>query len=162
MAYGFGLGGLAIDKDVFASVIGGVAGAVQTFALRELVDVAQAKTFLASGSGATPPFLMKSLGSFGSPSALIGIGAGLVSTVIGYYFLKRSNKVVGSFLLSYGITALATGILSGILPTAAWASAVAVDPSNPVRFGSRRSGSAVSIKPSGSATPNNVTGIGTI
>jgi hypothetical protein len=163
MAYGLGFGGLAIDRDVFASIVGGVAGAVQTFALRELVDIPQAKTFLAASSSAKPPFLMKALGSFGSPSAIIGIGAGLVGTIIGYMFLKKGKSYMGSFLLSYGIVALSTGILSGVLPTAAWASAVAVDPSNPVRFASKRSNS-VSIRPANSvAVPSgNVTGIGTI
>lgn len=165
MAFGFGYGGnvLGIRTDIVSAGVGGLFGAVQTFALREYLDTPMAKTFLTAGTSGTPPFLMKALGNFGSPSALIGIGAGIVGLAVGYLMLRRGSQVaIGSFALSYGLVALSTGILSGFLPTASWSSAVAVDPSNPVRIAGRR---GVTIRPGGAvaaAPVTNVQGVGTI
>lgn len=117
------------------AILGGLIGGVQTFVLREFVDIPMAKTFLKNTSG-TPPLLMAQLAGFGSVSALSGIVAGGAALVIGLVGMLKGKVIkktsVSAGLASYGAVALSTGVLSGAFPTAAWSSAVSVDPSNPI------------------------------
>ena len=116
-------------------IAGATAGALQTFLLREFVDNSLAKNFL-SNTSSTPPFLMKELKGFGSPSALVGIIGGAVGLIVGLAatlkgkFIRDAGLAAG--ILGYGVTALLTGALSGAFPTPAWSAGVAADPNNPI------------------------------
>ena len=128
----------AMNSDVGfagATIAGGLLGAVQTILLRQFVDIPMAKSFLKDTSNA-PPLLMKQLKGFGSASALVGIIAGAVASVIGIMgivkgkFLK--DKSVAGAVAGYGVLALSTGLLSGAFPANEWRAAMVVDPSNPI------------------------------
>jgi hypothetical protein len=80
---------------------GAAAGAAQTILIKKYLD-------------ASPPAFFSTfsfLGSFGKPSALIGILGGTAGLVAGL-FLIRDQKIQNA-LVGYGGSALATGILSG-------------------------------------------------
>lgn len=131
-----------ISKKIIGITAGSViVGASQTALLREYVDKPMAKSFLSSNpaSGTPGPFLMKTLGNFGSPSAFIGLVSGGAAAAIGTYGAIRDKPIrdnaVNLGLVSYGVTAASTGFYSGMFPTTEWSSAVATDPSNPVFSG---------------------------
>ncbi len=128
------------EKVALAAVGGSAAGAGLVFGLRE-VDKSMAKDFLtqkATNASATPPLLMKQIGNFGSPSVIGGIGFGLAGIGLGLYgahrgkYLKTPTSQIA--VASFGGSALATGIISGVMPTSEWSSAVATDPSNGIGF----------------------------
>jgi len=114
--------------------VGAALGPAQTFLLREYVDTPMANDFL-NGKTTTYPFI-KPLGGFGTPSALAGIVGGIIGLGLGYIGVKK-GKVVKTFngqlaLITYGASALTSGLFSGIYPTAAASSAIQKDPSNPI------------------------------
>ncbi len=133
------------EKVSLAAVGGSAAGAGLVFGLRE-VDKSMAKSYIsnkATNSSATPPLLMKELGNFGSPSVIGGIAAGAAGIGLGLYGAHRGKylKTPASQIAvaSFGGSALTTGVISGLMPTSEWSSAVATDPSNGI--GSNRSAS---------------------
>lgn len=141
-----------ISKKILGSSAGGmVLGVSQTALLREFVDKPMAKSYLATNPTSTSPapFLMKQLKNFGSPSAVIGIASGAIATGIGTYGSLKGrpmdNNSANIGLTSYGISALTTGVYSGIFPTVEWSAGVATDPSNPIftGFGRRQRSSAL-------------------
>lgn len=139
-----------------AATAGAVVGAVQTALLRQFADIPMAESFLKNTSG-TPPVLMKQLKGFGSISALAGIGAGLVGLAVGLAILLKGavsrSVTLGAALVGYGSTALFTGLLSGLYPTAAWNAAIIADPNNPVGAASvRRVSSSSGIARAAAAT----------
>jgi hypothetical protein len=124
------------DLKVAGAATGGaVVGALQTILLRQYVDDAMATNFLKNTSG-SPPFLMKQLKGFGSPSALFGMLFGAVGLFSGLAVMLKGmitrSTTVGAGLLGYGSTALITGALSGVFPTSPWQAAVSTDPNNPI------------------------------
>jgi hypothetical protein len=131
-----------------AATAGAVIGAVQTALLRQFVDIPMAENFLQNTS-ATPPVLMKQLKGFGSISSLAGIGAGIVGLALGLAILLKGaisrSVTVGSALIGYGSTALFTGLLSGLYPTAAWNAAVSADPNQPIGTASVKRASSSGI-----------------
>jgi|GEM_PF-1989039 len=126
--------------------VGAALGPAQTIFLREYVDTPMANDFL-NGKTTSYPFI-KPLQGFGTPSALAGIVGGVIGLGLGYMGAKK-GKVIKTFngqlaLITYGASALTSGLLSGIYPTAAAASAIAKDPSNPIfSASSTRRGSLV-------------------
>lgn len=141
MAFGYGVGMAHPDlTEGAAGAVGAALGVSQTMLLREFVDNDLANTFITgASSGATPPLLMKQFKGFGSASALAGIIGGGVATIVGGYSAYSGRWIRGratrTGILGYGGGALASGIISGALPTPAWKNGIAVDPSNPVRRG---------------------------
>ena len=128
------------EKIALAAAGGSAAGVSLVFGLRE-VDKTVAQTFLTnkvSNSSTAPPLLMAQLGNFGSPSALGGIAAGAAGLGLGLYGAHSGKAIrdpmVNIGVSAFGASALATGIISGIMPTSEWSSAVAVDPSNAIGF----------------------------
>ena len=141
MAYGYGMSMHPEAADVGAIALGSIAGVLQTAVLREYVDAPMAQAFLkakASNSSTAPPFLMKQLGNFGSPSFLLGVGGGIVGGVLGAEGKLRGrlikNEAVADGLLTYGVSAGTSGVASGIFPQSTWKAAVASDPNNPIGF----------------------------
>lgn len=137
VSYGMGYGGMTYQKVAWGGIVGGLVGSIQTALLREYADNSMATGFLKNTSG-TPPFLMKQLKGFGSPSAFIGIVAGAVALVVGLAgMLKRKiihHDGLAAGLTGYGVTALTTGLISGALPTPQWQAATAADPNNPINI----------------------------
>ena len=128
------------ERVSLAAVGGAAAGVGLVFGLRE-ADKQLAKSYIsakASNASTTPPLLMKQLGNFGSPSAIGGIGVGIGSLAFGLYgahkgkYLRTPDAQVA--VSSFGGAALTTGVISGIMPTSEWSSAVATDPSNGIGF----------------------------
>lgn len=98
-------------KVVAAGAFGAGAGALQTPILREFVDKKYPLTNIPSLKG------------FGTPSALIGIVGGALGLAVGAVGISRGKDgrqrladVYVEPAIDYGITALATGILSGLYP----------------------------------------------
>ena len=93
---------------LLAQFLGTSIGAIQTPLLRKYADTS------------TP--LVKGIGDFGTPSALIGIISGIITLGAGIYGSTKKNgtqrlgdsAVLG--LIGHGTAALETGILSGLLP----------------------------------------------
>lgn len=120
---------------ILPATLGSAMGPIQTFMLREYVDTPQANNFL-NGKTTTKPLLVKQLKGFGTASALGGIIGGVVGLGLGLYAAK-SGKILRTFneqiaALTYGASALTSGIMSGIYPTAAMQNLIAQDPSNPI------------------------------
>ena len=117
---------------VTISIIGGAGtGSAQTPLIRQFVDNKMATTYLANPSG-TPPWLMKPLKGFGSPSATLGLGLGGAAVAYSAYGMSKGHRpayVYGA--LSYAVPALVGGVLSGAFPTSQWEAAVAADPARP-------------------------------
>lgn len=117
---------------VTISIIGGAGiGSAQTPLIRQFVDNKMATTYLANPSG-TPPWLMKPLKGFGSPSATLGLGLGGAAVAYSAYGMKKGARpeyVYGA--LSYGVPAIVGGALSGAFPTTQWSAAVLADPNAP-------------------------------
>ncbi|MCY0875892.1 MAG: hypothetical protein OWT28_06445 [Firmicutes bacterium] len=135
--FGYGIGN-AFNSDAGfagATIGGSLLGAVQTILLRQYADIPMAKKFM-SNTSSSAPFLMKQLKGFGSPSAVIGISAGAIASIIGIFALVKGkmlkNKSAAGAVAGYGILALSTGLLSGAFPTTEWGAALAVDPNNPI------------------------------
>jgi hypothetical protein len=114
--------------------VGAALGPAQTFLLREYVDTPMANDFL-NGKTTTYPFV-KPLKGFGTPSALAGIVGGIIGLSLGYVGAKK-GKIIKTFngqlaMITYGASALTSGLLSGIYPTSAASTAIARDPDNPI------------------------------
>ncbi|MHB8552771.1 MAG: hypothetical protein ACYDAO_04205 [Thermoplasmataceae archaeon] len=131
-----------ISKKILgASTAGIVIGVSQTALLREFVDKPMAKKFLATNptAGTPGPFLMKTLGNFGSPSAVFGIAGGVTGIGVGLYGAMKdkpiANNAANLAITNYGASALATGIYSGVFPTIEWSAGVKTDPANPITSG---------------------------
>jgi hypothetical protein len=134
--YNYGMGMSRENINIAAGgIAGGVVGALQTMLLREFVDDPMATAFQ-SGNEANPPFLMKELKGFGSPSAIIGIAGGAVGLALGLLGMLKGKLLkaggISAAFAGYGAVALFTGILSGLYPTSIWSTTVASDPNNPV------------------------------
>ena len=113
--------------------VGAALGPAQTFLLREYVDTPMANEFL--NKKRKYPFV-KPLKGFGTPSALAGIVGGIIGLSLGYVGAKK-GKIIKTFngqlaLITYGASALTSGLLSGMYPTAAASTAIARDPDNPI------------------------------
>lgn len=67
------------------------------------------------------------LGSYGTPSALVGIGTGVAGIAVGLFGDKLGlyDKRIKTAALTYGVTALGSGIVSGYAPVAAIPAAAA-------------------------------------
>ena len=133
------------EKIALAASGGAAAGVSLVFGLREL-DNQMAQSFLtnkASNASTAPPLLMAQLGNFGSPSAIGGIAAGAAGLGLGLYGAHSGktlrDPLVNIAVSTFGASALTTGIISGVIPTSKWSSAVAVDPSNAIGFNRRAS-----------------------
>ena len=129
---------------IAAETVGAVLGPTNILLMRELIDSPVALAYLkakAAGQTVSPPFLMQSLKGFGSPSVLIGIAEGAITEILGILGAMKNkpfiSPAVNSALLTFGGSTLATAIIGGIFPQQNWASAVAVDPGNPIGAGSR-------------------------
>ena len=129
---------------IAAETTGAVLGTANVLLMRELIDSPVALAYLkakAAGQSPSPPFLMKSLKGFGSPSVLIGIAEGAITEILGILGATKNtpfvSPAVNSALLTFGGSTLAAAIIGGIFPQQNWASAVAVDPGNPLGAGSR-------------------------
>lgn len=135
MAMGYGYAGKTVSDTAVFTTVGGLTGATQEILLREMVDPAVANPFL-TGKSSTPPFGMKTLGNWSAPSVLAGFGTGAVGIGLGVEGLMRGRILkspsASGFALGYGSTAALGAVLNGVFPSAAWANAVAKDPSNPV------------------------------
>lgn len=77
---------------------GAAAGLAQTIILRKVMDTTQ-------------PSLMPQLGTFGKPSALIGMAGGAGAIILSIFVLK--DNPYANALAAYGGTALVSGLLSG-------------------------------------------------
>ena len=135
MVMGYGYGGKVVSEASAYGAVGAAVGLTQEVLLREMVDAPLANGFL-SGSSTSPPFLMKQLGNWGSPSVIGGFIGGGIGLGLGIEGLARGRIVkhanVSSALLGYGTTAAAGAIFNGVFPSVAWANAVAKDPSTPL------------------------------
>jgi hypothetical protein len=132
-----GYGGVyhADNMLIGSTVAGGMTGLAIGLGLRQIADPAVAKPFL-SGVTTTPPMGAKQLGNFASPSFLgsaIGAGVGLGLGLEGAYRgrIIKSRNTTG-FMLGMGSTFAANAVYSAVMPTSAWASLIAKDPSNPM------------------------------
>jgi len=67
------------------------------------------------------------LGSYGTPSAVIGIGTGIAGVAVGMFGdkIKLRDNRVRTAAFAYGVTALASGIMSGYEPVMAVPAAAA-------------------------------------
>ena len=77
---------------------GAAAGVAQVLILKKFMDP-------------TTPTLMAQLGTFGKPSALIGIASGLGAILLSVFVLK--DNAYAHALTAYGGSALVSGILAG-------------------------------------------------
>jgi hypothetical protein len=77
---------------------GAAAGVAQTLVLKKFMDP-------------TTPTLMSQIGTFGKPSAFIGIAGGLGAILLSVFVLK--DHPYTHALTAYGGSALVSGILSG-------------------------------------------------
>ena len=145
------------EKVSLAATGGAVAGVILVEGLRE-VDKKLGQTFLtnkATNSSTVPPLLMKPLGNFGSPSVIVGGAVGAVSLGVGLYaahtgkVVRQPEAQVG--LSTFGGAALSAAVVSGLMPTSQWTSAVAVDPSNAIGFNPRPS---LSVPRNGAVSPS--------
>lgn len=148
---------------IAAETAGAILGPTNVFLMRELIDSPVALAYLkskAAGQNPSPPFLMKSLKGFGSPSVLIGIAEGALTEILGILGATRNtpfvSPAVNSALLTFGGSTLAAAIIGGIFPQQNWASAVAVDPGNPIGAGSRINRGQMNVS-GASPTPSEAT-----
>jgi len=128
--------------------VGAALGPAQTFLIREYVDTPMANDFL-NGKTTTYPFI-KPLKGFGTPSALAGIVGGIIGLSLGYVGAKK-GKIIKTFngqlaLITYGASALTSGLLSGLYPTSAASTAIARDPDNPIFTASSSNRGSLIIK----------------
>ena len=135
---------------ILPATLGSAIGPIQTFMLREYVDTPQANDFL-SGKTTTKPLLVKQLKGFGTASALGGIIGGIVGLGLGLYSAK-SGKILRTFneqvaALTYGASALVSGIMSGIYPTTAMQNLIARDPDNPIYTATSSNRGTITIAP---------------
>ncbi|MGC9123784.1 MAG: hypothetical protein ACP5IB_06950 [Thermoplasmata archaeon] len=135
---------------ILPATLGSAIGPVQTFMLREYVDTPQANDFL-SGKTTTKPLLVKQLKGFGTASALAGIIGGIVGLGLGLYSAK-TGKILRTFneqiaALTYGASALTSGIMSGIYPTTAMQNLIARDPDNPIYAATSSNRGTITIAP---------------
>jgi len=77
---------------------GAAVGVAQALILKKVMDP-------------TTPTLMSQLGTFGKPSALLGIAGGAGAIVLSLFILK--DHPYANALTAYGGAALVSGILSG-------------------------------------------------
>lgn len=120
-----------VNRVTISIIAGASVGSVQTPLIRQFVDDPMATTYAGNPSG-PKPWLIGQLKNFGSPSATLGMGIGggaLAYAVYGMYKAHRPEYVYGA--LTYGIPAFVGGLLSGLFPTTAWATAVKADPPLP-------------------------------
>ncbi len=97
---------------------GAIGGVGVPFLVRTYYDV--------DDVGAARQFIPQ-LGSYGTPSAVVGIGTGLAGVAAGMFGDKiglRDNRM-RTAAFAYGVTALASGIVSGYAPVGAIPAAAA-------------------------------------
>lgn len=105
---------MVTTREAGALTIGATIGTSQTPLLRQYAD--KKKT-----NGAEELRHVKALKGFGTPSALGGIGAGLVAALLGISGAAGKgptsrNPEATAGLIGYGIPALISGIFSGVWP----------------------------------------------
>lgn len=97
---------------------GAIGGVGVPFLVRKYYDVDE--------NGATRQFVPQ-LGNYGTPSAVVGIGSGIAGVAAGMFGDKvgiRDNRM-RTAAFAYGVTALASGIVSGYEPACAVPAAAA-------------------------------------
>lgn len=94
-----------IEGEVIAQMGATAVGVAQTYLIREFVD-----------KKSTYP-LVNFLGKYGTASCLAGVGLGGVATVAGLVGMSTrhlsNDPFVNNMLVSYGVPALVSGVLSG-------------------------------------------------
>jgi hypothetical protein len=95
-------------KEVGGAILGLAVGGAQTYALRTYVDKPAEPWF---GAGT-------SYAGLGQPSALLGLGLGVVETVGGVYCWKKEklSKPIAMAIMALGLTSLAGGAYSAFKP----------------------------------------------
>jgi hypothetical protein len=94
-----------IEGEVIAKMGASAVGVAQTYLVREFVD-----------KKSTYP-LVNFLGKYGTASCLAGVGLGTIATAAGLIGMTTrhlsNDSFVNEMLVSYGVPALTSGILSG-------------------------------------------------
>lgn len=93
-------------EDIIGGAAGAGVGVAAVFLLREFVDKQRAEP------------IVKGIGGFGEISSLVGIATGIPALAIGIYDIgkKTMPSSVQIGLITYGSSAIVTGVISGLRP----------------------------------------------
>jgi hypothetical protein len=98
---------MVYEKEVAILAGASAAGVVQTLLIQKYIEPTQGNW-------------VPQIGAFGKPGALLGIVSGVVAIAVGYLAMKRQITYVADprlqfALLGYGGSALASGVVAGVL-----------------------------------------------